>query len=290
MKILYLTGWCRSGSTLIGNLLNELPGVLHVGELHYLWRNGVLAAGTNSTCGCGEPIGDCPLWSAVLGKAGGDAAAAVADQRAVLRTRHAHRRRTERAPSARVARTRERMTGLYEAIAAESGASVIVDSSKYPAEPALLARAPDVDLRVLHVVRDPRATAHSWRRAKAYIPAMGAARSTAYWTGFGWASDRLAPVLGERWRRLRYEDFVAAPRERLAEIMRLAGIDGEPPVGGDGTAALGVNHTVTGNPDRLHRGPVRVADGEAWRRELPRRDRAVATLLAAPLLGRYGYR
>ena len=230
MRLLYLTGWCRSGSTLIGNLLNELPGVLHVGELHYLWRNGVLAAGTNSTCGCGEPIGDCPLWSAVLGKAGGDAAAAVADQRAVLRTRHAYRRLTERAPSARVARTRERMTGLYEAIAAESGASLIVDSSKYPAEPALLARAPDVDLRVLHVVRDPRATAHSWRRAKAYIPAMGVARSTAYWTGFGWASDR------------------------------------------------------------LHRGPVRVADGEAWRRELPRRDRAVATLLAAPLLGRYGYR
>lgn len=288
MRVLYLTGWCRSGSTLIGNLLNELPGVLHVGELHYLWRNGVLAAGTNTTCGCGEPIPDCPLWSAVLAEAGGDAAAAVADQE-LVRTRHARRRLTEDPVPPEVERVRRRMVSLYEAIAAQSGASVIVDSSKYPAEPAALAREDGLDLRVLHVVRDPRATAHSWRRAKAYIPAMGPARSTAYWTGFGVASDRLAGPLGKRWMRLRYEDFVAAPRDRLAEVLRLAGIDAPTPVDADGTATLGVNHTVTGNPDRLHRGPVRVADSEAWRRELSTRDRLVATALAAPLLRRYGY-
>ena len=288
MRVVYLTGWCRSGSTLIGNLLNELPGVVHVGELHYLWRNGVLAAGTNTTCGCGAPIADCPLWSAVLRKAGGDAAAAVADQR-FLRTRHAHRRLTERTPPPGAVRARGRLVGLYEAIAAETGASVVVDSSKYPAEPAALSRVDGLDLRVLHVVRDPRATAHSWRRAKDYSPAMGAARSTAYWTGFGWASDRMAPALGERWRRLRYEDFVAAPRSHLADLLAWAGIDGEPPVDAAGTATLGGNHTVTGNPDRLRRGPVEIRDGEAWRRELPARDRLLATALAAPLLRRYGY-
>lgn len=298
-RVLYLTGWCRSGSTLLGNLLNELPGVVHVGELHYLWRNGVLRAGTNTACGCGAEVADCPLWSAVLERVVGDgdpaasAAAALADQRALLRTRHAARRLAEstgrRATPAAVARTRDRMTGLYDAIAAESGASLVVDSSKYPAEPAALTGGTGPDLRVLHMVRDPRATAYSWRRAKAYIPAMGPVRSTACWTGFGWASDRLAGALPGRWERLRYEDFVAAPRAALGRVMELAGLPGEPPVDAEGTAELGVNHTVTGNPDRLRRGRVEIRDSAAWRRELPVRDRVAATVLAAPLLARYRY-
>lgn len=44
--VLYISGWCRNGSTLIGNLLNEIEGYFHTGELHYLWRNA-LGAGTN---------------------------------------------------------------------------------------------------------------------------------------------------------------------------------------------------------------------------------------------------
>ena len=50
-RILYITGWLRSGSTVLGNVLGELPGVLHVGELHYLWRNGILGAGSNGPAG-----------------------------------------------------------------------------------------------------------------------------------------------------------------------------------------------------------------------------------------------
>ena len=33
LTVLYITGWCRSGSTVLGNVLAEVPGVVHVGEL-----------------------------------------------------------------------------------------------------------------------------------------------------------------------------------------------------------------------------------------------------------------
>jgi hypothetical protein len=46
---------------------------------------------------------------------------------------------------------------------------------------------------------------------------------------------------------------------------------------------------VTGNPDRLNRGPVQLRPDEAWRRELPRLHRRTAALLAGPLMHRYGY-
>jgi hypothetical protein len=71
--------------------------------------------------------------------------------------------------------------------------------------------------------------------------------------------------------------------------MRFAGLDGEPPVAADGTAWLGVNHTVTGNPDRLKRGAVTIRPDARWATALSERQLAVVTGLALPLLKRYGY-
>jgi hypothetical protein len=95
VRVLYLTGWLRTGSTLLGNVLGELPEVAHVGELHYLWRNGVLRTGTNSLCGCGKDLLDCPVWAQVLGQVPVPAQQVVAWQRDLLRTRHTRARLAE---------------------------------------------------------------------------------------------------------------------------------------------------------------------------------------------------
>lgn len=297
-RVLYITGWCRSGSTLLGNLLNELDGVLHVGELHYLWANGVLGTGTNRLCGCGSPILSCPLWSAVLADMAAEprglAAEMVKAQHRLLRTRYTRIRLAEAAGTrtrpAEVTAALDRMAALYRTIAGQAGAGLLVDSSKYPAEAAALCGRSDLDVRVLHLVRDPRATAYSWRRAKEYIPAMGVWRSGGYWTAFNLASDLIGARFPTRYLRVTYEDFTGRPREVLRDVMRLAGLNGPPPVADDGTAVLGSNHTVTGNPDRLRQGPVTVVPDGAWAGELPRPHAALATVLAAPAMRRYGYR
>lgn len=299
MRVVYVTGWCRSGSTVLANLLNELPGVVHVGELAFLWVNGVLRAGTNARCGCGEDLGDCAVWTRVLDRlADGDVHARaremVADHESCLRTRHTRARLAEaggRVPVPdRVRRVTSRMAAAYAAICEVTGARVIVDTSKFPAEAAALCGVPGLDVRMLHLVRDPRATAYSWRRAKAYIPAMGVARSSGYWTAFNLASEMIARRFPDRSLRIRYEDFAARPDVLLADVMALAGLEGTPPVNTRGEAAVGLNHTVTGNPDRLSSGPLRIRPDDAWRAALPRRDALVATALALPLLRRYGYR
>jgi hypothetical protein len=139
------------------------------------------------------------------------------------------------------------------------------------------------------MVRDPRAVANSWLRPKDYIPAMSPARSTFYWTGFNAASELVCRRHPATSIRLRYEDFARDPRAGVADILRLLDLDAEPPISADGTAVLGVNHTVTGNPDRFAQGRVRVRPDDRWRRDLPRRAGLTATALASPLLGRYGY-
>lgn len=295
VRVLYVTGWCRCGSTILGNLLDAVPGVVHVGELHYLWRNGVLRSGTNTQCGCGAELADCELWGKVLASLALDEAGAheaMAGQ-AKLRTRHtvtrlAESRGLRRRPAA-VRRSVDRLVESYRAIAGATGARVVVDSSKYPAEPAALLGRDDIDLRVLHLVRDPRASALSWATPKDYIPAMGVARSTSYWTGINAASE-LVTRAAPRSLRLRYEDFAAAPAAALRQVLRLCDVDEAPPVDEQGRAVLGVNHTVTGNPDRLRQGPVTIRPDERWRRSLPRHQRVLATAVASPLLWRHGYR
>lgn len=299
-RVLYITGWCRTGSTLVGNLLGELDGVAHVGELAYLWTNGVLRGGTNTLCGCGEDLLECAVWAKVLARlAPGDTTlteiADGYDRRHArhLRTRHTRARLAEAQgrsrPSPAVRHTLRAVGELYAAIGETLAADVIVDSSKFPAEAAALCGPPELEARVLHLVRDPRATAYSWRRAKEYIPAMGVRRSTAYWTGFNLASEWIGAAFPSRYLRMRYEDFCAEPALTLATIAAWARLPGKPPVDEEGVATLGENHTVTGNPDRLRRGHVRIRPDEAWVSGLPVGEAVLSTAISLPLLFRYGY-
>ncbi|MFJ6513892.1 sulfotransferase [Streptomyces sp. NPDC091406] len=297
-RVLYITGWMRSGSTLLGNVLNELPGVLHVGELHYLWQNGVLASGTNSACGCGSSLSDCPHWGPMLEPVRSLDAESLAHhmvmrQHGLLRTRSTRLRLAEAqgrtAPAPGLSELLDRTTTLYHSLQAKGGERLIVDGSKYPAEAAALTGRTDVDVRILHMVRDPRATAYSYRRTKDYIPPMSPARSSGYWNAFNAASELVGKAVPGRYLRIRHEDLARHPRATVAEVLRFLGMDDEPPVDESGTVELTGNHTVTGNPDRLRQGAIMIRPDERWRAELSAREVAAATAVGAPLLHRYGY-
>jgi hypothetical protein len=179
--------------------------------------------------------------------------------------------------------------GIYRLLVDRGGERLVVDGSKYPAEAASLLGRTDLDVRVLHIVRDPRATAFSYKRAKDYIDPMSPSRSSGFWTAFNLASELVGREAGDRYLRVRHEDLCARPRETVTEVMRFAGLDGPPPVDAAGRVLLGPNHTVTGNPDRLVNGAAVIRADERWRTGLTRREIAAATATALPLLWRYGY-
>ena len=294
-RVLYVTGWLRSGSTLLGNVLDELSGVLHVGELHYLWRNGVIGGGTNSSCGCGSALNACPVWAPILAStdATGAAPAMEAAQQGWLRTRHtmarlAETRRGEPVPFA-VRQATDRTVAVYQRLAAAGAERLVVDSSKFPAEAAVLLGRGDVDVRVLHIVRDPRATAHSYKQAKDYIDPMPPARSSAYWTAFNAASEAVGRAAGDRYLRIRHEDLCADPHGTVAAVMQFAGLAGDPPVDPAGRVHLTPNHTVPGTPDRRRSGPTTLRADQRWRPGLSASETWAATTAALPLLTRYRY-
>lgn len=297
ITVLCVTGWCRNGSTILGNILNEVPGFVHVGELHFLWKNSA-GRGANSLCGCGAVLTECPVWSEILpvGRPAGITPAGWADvviarQRGYARTRHTWRILKRGLDSEPLRQHAELMAATYRAIAERTGARVVVDTSKMPGEAALLPHLPGIRPVFVHLVRDPVAVANSWRAPKDYVYVMSAGKSTAYWRGFNLASKAIQRRYPEQSVFLRYEDFIADPAATVAELLRRCHADpGDNPVHGQ-TVDLHTNHTVTGNPDRFRTGStvIRPTD-DSWKRGLPRKARLAAMLLSWPMSWRYGYR
>jgi len=52
-RVLYILGWGRSGSTVLGNILGEIDGFFSAGELHYLWERSLVEG---RACGCGRDV------------------------------------------------------------------------------------------------------------------------------------------------------------------------------------------------------------------------------------------
>ncbi|MFE3054625.1 sulfotransferase [Nocardia sp. NPDC059239] len=296
VKVLSITGWCRNGSTILGNILNEIPGVFHVGELHFLWKNAA-GRGVNEQCGCGHKLVDCPFWSTILpvGRPDGTTLEAHADtvirrQLGNVRTRHTWQVLHRGLHNGEIRAHADLMTQIYRAVAERSDSRVIVDTSKMPGEAAMLARLDGLTPYYVHLVRDPRAVAQSWSRPKEYVYAMSPGKSTGYWSGFNLASHAITRRYPQRSLFLRYEDFIAEPAATVDTLLRLCEIDPASNPMTDRTVELHSNHTVTGNPDRFNTGVtvIRPTD-DLWRSALPDSARRTASVLSWPLSLRYGY-
>jgi UDP-N-acetylglucosamine transferase subunit ALG13 len=300
-KVLYIGGWGRSGSTLFERMLGELPGFVSIGEVREIWQRSLIE---ERPCGCGEPFLSCPFWSEVgrVAYGGWD--------RIDLREVHDLRYRLDRgfaAPrlmagggSTDLRRYLSWLRPLYQAVAEVGGARVIVDSSKLPTHALILRKISELDVRVVHLVRDSRGVAWSWqKRVQAAVgkgeprylyrySAMGSALRYDFYNSLTAAVRRI----GVPYLRQRYEDLIADPATHLAAAARFM----EEDVGledlafiGDGEVRLGPAHTADGNPMRFAVGSVPLREDDEWRRHMAPRDRLSVAALTAPLLLRYGY-
>jgi hypothetical protein len=300
-RVLYLGGLGRSGTTLVERLLGELPSVCALGEIVHLWQRDIL---NDERCGCGARFSACTFWRRVgdrafNGWANVDVARVHALRDAVERTRHIPRLAAAAQATDEVREYTSYYARVYAAAAEVSGARVVVDSSKHSALAHVLRWTDDIDLRVVHVVRDARGVAYSWTKTVTrpetdgteemtrYSPGRSALLWNAHNAAFGLLARRGVPV-----RRIRYEQLLADPREALRELSAYAGI----PVGesdldflGPGYADLKVGHSAAGNPMRFTVGRLPLRRDDAWVRALPSNQRRLVGAVCAPMLRAYGY-
>ena len=311
VKLLYIGGFGRSGSTLVERILGQIPGFCSAGEVVFIWQRGLVE---NQLCGCGAAFSDCDFWTRV-GKTAFDGwdqvdgAEMVALQHQVDRNRYIPAMvapRLRPGAAAALDRYTDALSRLYRGIREVSGERVVIDASKHASTAYLLRRVPGLDLRVVHLVRDARGVAYSWTKevkkpevVDGYMPVYRPSSSGLQWLTYNLLFDAFG-VLDDS-MVLRYEESLADPRGTVQRILAHAGehrTDEDLAFLHDGPGArgvpeswveLGVDHTVAGNPMRFHQGRLDLRLDEAWRQKLPARDRKVVSALTFPLQARYGY-
>lgn len=302
LPVVFISGKGRSGSTVLSMILGELDGVTNGGELRFLWRRGIVE---DRRCGCGVPFAECPVWSAVVSRME-DAGPLDVDRALAAHDRLFRWSSVPRfVAGGRAAGPRDALAtwaaaagSLYRSLAEVTGASVVVDSSKWPADPSMLGLVPGIRPVVVHLVRDPRAVAWSWQRTKPQydlaevreMDRFGPVHSSVSWV----ARNLVVAGVTSRWSVprlvLRHEDVVDDPAGAVRSIAGFGGLDLATEGVIDGrTVRRSVNHTVAGNPARFGDGPLELTADDEWQGRLPRRQRLVVTALTAPLLRRYGY-
>jgi hypothetical protein len=298
-RVLYLAGLGRNGSTIVSNVLGTVPGLFPVGELRSIWSHGFVAG---ARCGCGVPIPECPIWSGIAddGFAGLDRNAArelAGLHSRIVKLRNQRLLSDGGAPKgveADLAAYRDALATLYEGIHAHTGCDVIVDSSKSPVYAAVLARIEGMDLRVVHQIRDARASAHSWTRERkhtdmdgAMMPRYHPAKTALLWDAWNAGSETLRrhPYL-----RLRYEDFTEQPKLETRRILDFAGVgDRDADWTGPNAVAITGHHMVHGNPSRGKTGSIELRRDTEWIDALPTTTGLAVTALTFPWQLRYGY-
>jgi hypothetical protein len=200
----------------------------------------------------------------------------------------------------------EAMKELYAAITDVTGAGVIVDTSKRPREAAAVELAKDIDLYILHLVRDPRGVIYSRQRSREQRllgnrhPSPQLARHRKMLLGYDLMFWNVMNLEAERVSRRRhasrrlfltYEELVSNPCSVLTRICTaLQEPSEELPFSDEHTAVFGVNHVVHGNNNRTESGAVTIRPDQAWKKELTADEKLMAQLLTFPLMRRYGYR
>jgi hypothetical protein len=301
MKVLYVGGTGRTGSTMLDQLLGCEDGWFSGGELAFIWSYGLMRGGR---CSCGDRLSDCRVWSEILDRTTRlhpfDARWMVSLRRRFWSI-HLPLTLSERITERRLDALREFprvVDTLYASIGAVTGAKVLVDSSKEPHYSLILRERTSHDVYFLHLVRDPRATSHSWRKLRVEpgftgtttMERRGLIRAAAYYGVSNLAAEYLWRDQPDRYRLVRYEDLVADP---AAIVEQIAEFVGEPlDLGqrlGDGVFRAGRLHTCWGNPNRFDSDPIEIRADDAWRGQQSRLRSYTAAILN-PVALRYGYR
>jgi hypothetical protein len=292
-----------TGSTLLGTLLNEHPECASIGAATGLIRRTDL---TSYRCSCGRLFKECEFWSRV-----------AARTRALGRPVHVfetnfwntHLRVTRNRllnvlllrslgwdP---INRVRDSLVGrvsaikqaiadmgwntwsLASAVLEQTGKTVFVDTSRDHQRPKYLVRHPYLDVKVIHLMRDPRGNSASIMKHQG-VNVASAARQ---WRRYNTEAARVRRYLPSgSWLSLRYEEFCADPEGILDRIFQFLGVKPTPilPVQGD------ADRHIIGNKMRL-KGVGEIREDLSWQTSLSPAELEVIARIAGPTSRRLGF-
>ena len=300
LRVVYLAGSGHTGSTLLALFVDAHPRIASVGETAFK-RKLQGTAGAKLTCTCGTSYFECPFWQEVF-RGVADAGYELSPLRWSndfrykgklqhrLLTRYSARpavRLVQRAAAAalpwhraRMARVRRVNVELIRTVLRVARADVFFDTSKEAMRLYHLVRIPELDVKVVRLVRDVRGYVASAKRRGGEIK-----DAALTWRADQQNLDQITGMMApDRTMLLRYEDVCRDPQHWLRQIHAFCGVDpADPPA-----SIASREHHVLGNSMRLNEN-IRIRLDEGWRNALTPDEQARAVAIAGAYHAKLGY-
>jgi hypothetical protein len=287
--VIYIMGDGRSGSTVLATLLGNHPEVATVGEITKWPQLEGQPRRDDDKEGLAE------FWGDVL----------IAYQKQHTDTPYPRLvdvqnlfENYDRLPSVLLGLTPRWAREIYQnhaiklirAINQVTGKSAVVDSSKRMGRAYMLMRNPYLNVKVIHLVRDPRGAL--WSQKKRDVEERGKGAFQTLW--HYWVKNFFCHLVNwfspnTRILRVRYEDVSTQSQEVLNKLEDFLGLTLEPLrelLAAD--RPLVVDHLLDGNRVRRKQ-EMRLRIDDAWRTGLSGFWKATALLLTCPFSALYGY-
>lgn len=290
VKVIFIAGTGRCGSTLLDTALASLPGVLSTGELRFLWKRGVRE---NRLCGEGVPFREHELWNKVIQKLYGEELDGKAQYFEKLEKDLRIRLMMGLKTTGKVNKLHEivhpyadELRRCFNAISDEFGTNVIVDSSKKPIHGFALSCIEDIDLRIIHLVRDRKAVVHSWNTAKydksknGMMNTQSVRKASVEWVLVNRWIERYLGNGKNPYLKVHYSDFTREPVTVFNNILEFIGEDTScnPIKSEDNSFSPVASPTISGNPMRFNKGDITIKEDTRWLTDMAVANRVMSDL------------
>ena len=292
-----------TGSTLLGSLLAEHPECASIGAAVGLIRRTDLST---YLCSCGRLFRQCEFWIDIAArtKALGHPVNIFETNFWNTHLRLSHNRVANalfvrslrsnglnqirdavvgRLPQVRraIAEMGWNTWSLAAAVLEKTGKAVFVDTARDHQRPKYLAAHPLLELRVIHLIRDPRGNSASIMKHTG-VDAETAARE---WRRYNVEAARVKRYLPEEsWMTLHYEDLCADPARVLDQLSDFIGVSR---VSTRPTPTTGESHII-GNKMRL-KGRSEIREDLSWQTKLNGTELASIARIAGPASHTFGF-
>lgn len=290
MPIIYISGYSRCGSTILGMLLGSHPLIQSVGEVSNLPEDWTFSS---RICTCGAPFAQCEFWSPLHERFPQTAELSGLLKRIESR-RSVDALLDDELDGADVAIYKDYVKALVAHVREHSGKTYMLDSSKTARDiagrPIALHRYSGEDVYVIHLVRSLEATMESYLRngsnwaneGRIKPPKLPGLRSMVGWILANRAAMRTSEhIPASRYLPVSYDSLLHQPEFELKRIGAFTGIDMSPVLKKlRADEPLRAQHDVGGNRLRHHAQALRPPGREP---NLPVLHRFLAWAVTHPL-------
>ena len=255
IPIIYLLGAGHSGSTLLNMIMDSHSQIFGAGELFMYTK----LKRRDFFCGCGKPLASCSFWKAVFSGLNLTNLEICRKKFDFLLNKKNYFDAYTRQPI-NIEKYVELNEKIYRKIQKHSRKKVIFDSSKHPERAELLLKSRNLDITFLHLVRDGRGVAWSYRSKMSLLKGMR------LWLMRNLKIEIIKRRNNVKYIFIRYEDFAKNPEQIVKFILKRMGLAFEPEMMEIRGAK---NHQVGGNILVRFSKIKKIEPNLDWKKEMP---------------------